>query len=498
MNLLPLVLLALFASPEDPDTSAWAARLSAPAAADRDAAADELEARGLGALPLLRALARTGSPEVRSIAADLIERIGTLRLLRPTPVSLDFDDRPVSDAVADLSARTGLGLVLDDAKDAPWKGRRVSLKPGSPIGFWEAVDRLGELGGFRVEVTPVYAYPPLKTQSARLVPREGPPPPISRAGPFHLTLASLNRHREVEQVRPPLEPRVRESFTARLDVVAEPGICLQINGSARIVEATDDRGRDLRPTSTADPTTNHYNFSFRQWDRPDGQAFTYRLPLSLPEDRGRTIARFRGDVPVLAFVRLDEVFACPLDAAQGRTATLDGISLTIQKVEPEVRPTSLEIVAKGVPPMDAGAFAPGPGRRPWRSSTSRSTSTITSRSRTPTADPSATPPTSPPWPPPGPSRPPRTGCRSSPAPRTPGRRRSASTESPPSRPRSPSISGICRSHRACRGLGPSGQPGCHRGRRRARARAPAAPRARRVKLPGSGTERKWAVQARSP
>lgn len=62
MNLLPLVLLALFASPEDPDTSAWAARLSAPAAADRDAAADELEARGLGALPLLRCLPAPARP----------------------------------------------------------------------------------------------------------------------------------------------------------------------------------------------------------------------------------------------------------------------------------------------------------------------------------------------------------------------------------------------------------------------------------------------------
>src|SRR5262249_59618194 len=90
--------------------------------------------------------------------------------------------------------------------------------------------------------------PPDQGPRIRLVDAEGDPPaPTSCAGPYRLTLTSLDRHRQVAQVRPPAEATVREEFTVAMTVAAEPGLLIAPDGSPRLIEAVDDAGRDLRP-----------------------------------------------------------------------------------------------------------------------------------------------------------------------------------------------------------------------------------------------------------
>ena len=81
-----------------------------------------------------------------------------------------------------------------------------------------------------------------------------------------------------------------------MQLVAEPGILVDRNGSPRVLEAVDDRGADLRPPSARDPSSPRMGFSFRQW-RPTLEVETYRVPLAIPAGRGGTLKRLRGVLP---------------------------------------------------------------------------------------------------------------------------------------------------------------------------------------------------------
>lgn len=354
------IALALLGGPADPSPKVLVERLASPMPAVVGEAADALESLGFHALPALREGVTERGGESRRRMEELISRIGMNRLLRATEVKVEAEGLAVDAAVARLREAGGFNLALDPEKDARWAGRKVTVRADSPMGFFEALDRLGQSGGFRHDPTPSFTFPPPKGVRVRLVPFDGPTPPTAYAGPYRITLLGLGRRREVVQTRPPDEAKVIELFTLDLEVVAEPGILIDRNGAIRLREAVDDRGRDLRPESTADAVASQNPFSLRMWSQEQISTFRYQLPLKLPEGRGSRIVRLRGFVPITAIARTDELFSAPLAGVQNRTLTGGGVSMRVNQVGPIGPSMFLEVTIQGEPPPDPQAFAAGP------------------------------------------------------------------------------------------------------------------------------------------
>ena len=351
-----LIAVAAIAAQDAPE-KAWADGLASDDPARRFAAIDAIDARGLDALPTLRRIAEGGDAAAKGRAAALIERAGTRRLLRPTLVALDREAKDFAGAVASLSEQSGFGIELPNGREKQFQGPVPAARNEGPMGFFAAIDGLGAAGGFRLAPGSPYASAPRPGLRATLLPSDGPAAPTSYAGPYRVALARLQRSRRVEQVNPPAEAVVREEFGAGLELVAEPGILIQPNGPPRVVEAIDDRGRDLRAPSlsTASPSPER-----RDWASEILSSLDYGLPMHLPEDRGARVARLRGFLPILAVTRTDELFSSPIDGLQGRTLIGGGVTMKVNRVDLGVGTGFLEVVIQGEPPPMQVGFAAGP------------------------------------------------------------------------------------------------------------------------------------------
>jgi len=353
------LLVALIASspPDDPSAKAWAEGLASARAEERFTTIDAIEALGMKAMPTLRQLVATGRPEVRALASELIERIGARRLLHPTRVLLGPEQKTVADAVSALREQTGFLIDVSAADEAKRNARPVAIADGGPIPFFEAIDRLGASGGLRHSPNAGFTFPPRPGVRVRLVPHDGPTPPTSHAGPYRVVLVELLRHRSAIQSRKPADSKVREEFTATLEVEAEPGILIDRGGPIKIIEAIDDKGRDLRAPATSE---RFGPGGLRSWGLETLGTFSASFPMNLPQDRGTKIARLRGVVPVSAMVRTDELFSSPIDTIQGKELSSGGVTLRVIRVDLVGASGSLEIVVKGEPTPDMHTFANGP------------------------------------------------------------------------------------------------------------------------------------------
>ena len=337
-----------------------AGRVASADPAAREEAEGRLEEMGRAALPALRIAAeKAEDPVAARRLADLIDLIERRRLLRATPVALDLKDAPVAEAVAELSRGSGLRVALDPPDDPAWARARITLATRGPIGFWDAVDRLGAAGGLRVEPVSYWANSPKDVPAVRLVRGEGSPVRPSYAGPYRVELTSLDRHRQVARPREGRPPKVVDEFTASLQLVAEPGILVDRNGSPRLLEALDDRGADLRPPSARDPSSPRMGFSFRQW-RPTLEVETYRIPLAIPAARGGTLKRLRGVLPIIAYARTGPLVSVPLGAAVNRPLSASGVTLTVRRLDRG----RLRLVAPGRRPRRGPHDDPDDRRRP--------------------------------------------------------------------------------------------------------------------------------------
>jgi hypothetical protein len=362
---MPPIALALalaLATPDAADNPAdLAGRVGSADPGVREEAEGRLEEIGRPALPDLRiALEKAESPVAARRLADLVDLIERKRLLRATPVALDERNIYLFDAAADLSRRSGLRVALDPPDDPAWAATRVTMTTPGPIGFWDAVDRLGASGGVRVEAGSFWPGSPKDEPAVRLVRGEPSPIRASYAGPYRVELVALERHRQVTQPRPGRAPKSLDEFAASLQVVAEPGLILERNGSPRLEEALDDRGADLRPASPRDPALRT-GFSFRQW-QPTLSVQAYRVPLAIPAERGGTLRRLRGTLPIVAYARTGPLMTVPLGGIVGRPLSASGVTLTVRKVErPNNGPTwAIQAVVRGEPHATTPAVAPGP------------------------------------------------------------------------------------------------------------------------------------------
>ena len=242
--------LATLAPAADP-ADELARRLGAPDHTAREAATRQLDALGPAAIPALEAAARSSNPEVVRRAAPILARArrtaDSATRLRAAPVRLDYRNVPLTAAVADLSARTGIDLRLDPAGVADMDRPVTCATPDLPP--WEAVAAFARAARLKEVVTPDIELPPPPVQKHRSY--FAPPPPVAAAevpvrfidGTADLPAARAGAVRVV--ALPPSFPggRLDGQRTLYLDVTPLPGLKWEGVTDVRLGRVTDDTGR---------------------------------------------------------------------------------------------------------------------------------------------------------------------------------------------------------------------------------------------------------------
>jgi hypothetical protein len=336
-------------------------RLDSPDRVIREEAARTLEERGADALPALRAARDAASGhDARGRLSGLIDRGETRLLDRPTLVMLDFDDRPLGEAVRALATASGFAIELDDPALA---SRRISLRAASPLPFWEALDRLGRAGHVRHDPGPrrgVDSEGPTAS-SIRLV--DGDPPAFTTySGPLRIHLFATHRHRDVSfeaaTTARVTSRKAAAAVSVEVQAFAEPGRFLDPNGLPRL-EAIDRAGRALSPepgggAEQPDPFEH-------SWLNPGWLSLLHwHVPLGFPDPPVPSPLKLRGTLPVIISSREPGPLDVSLAVPPRTTFRRDACVVTVENMIHNGRHTTLSLVL-------GNGEGPGKGEaEPWR------------------------------------------------------------------------------------------------------------------------------------
>jgi hypothetical protein len=342
-----LILLSVALVVGDSGASELIAKLGASRYAEREGAAAELERLGRAALPALRASRQHPDLEVRTRVNTLLARIEGSLLLEPTPVTLDFQDRPVAEVVRAINDRSGARLALAPEAPAVGASKRVTLRADQPVPFWTAVDRLCDASGLN------YSFPGLVNSNVRMsgltISAGGHRPggPMSDHGPFRVNLMSLHYQRDFSfGVNPGMPMQVRqvpiaadgtqvgqaasEQFYLRLQVAAEPQLSLRQAGPLRLATAVDELGHSLVPPEPPPGMAQVSGY----YGGPAPGPIQLQVYLKRPENAGRTIRQVKGVLPLTVSSRKAEPLVIGLEGATGKTYRNDEATVAILEAKP--------------------------------------------------------------------------------------------------------------------------------------------------------------------
>jgi hypothetical protein len=350
---------------------------------EREQAARELEKIGVAALPALREAATEGDAEVKAHARKVIRtierRVESEKLLAPTQVKIVLKNKLASDAVAELSKKSGfrVGIVNETAE---MKRRRVTIDTGE-TSFWQAFDQLclksklveAELGPngqpiirpMAQPMVPVPAPGPMKPEKLPQIAVEDGNTlelPTCYAGALRLR-ALPDSSKVVTGARTPKETVIV------LEVSVEPRMAWQYGEELRIDKATDENGKDLtlvKPPAAPAPFV-----------QPGAAPAAPRLPTLPGSQANRIPVRFSiGEIPARAAkelkgVLIGRVVTQPtalitvpdvLDAAGKTVKGEKGGSIVILEAEKDKK-GGVKVRLQLEPPPDVvdPATIPGPG-----------------------------------------------------------------------------------------------------------------------------------------
>jgi len=321
------------------------AQLGSDTYAQREEAARELDRLGDLALEALRRAARTSrDPEVQTLAAALRDRIETAQMVRPTLLTLDFEEAPLPEVVAALSRRCESRLNLLNPAGQEWAGRRITLKRDKPVPFWEALDALTETGGLTPQITQGFGMGTpgtgiLLTPSGRVGPGSSKPPFQASFddGPFRSVLSNLTYTRTViifNQLQAMPQPEPQANFLVQMQVFAEPRLMLAQRGPVEIEEAVDELGQSLRhPDAETGPQARHFGGFV------SGAAqLNLQLPLIRPEGAGTILTRLSGTLPVVISSRRPDSLSLSLKEEAGKTVESSDGDLVVTLGAVQIQP----------------------------------------------------------------------------------------------------------------------------------------------------------------
>jgi len=357
MTVASLAVLVLFGQVPATDPFDLIAQLGAPQYAERNAASATLERLGRRALPALRAAREQRDPEVRSRAASLLAKIEGALLTQPSLVTLDFQDTPLPEAVRSFSEQSSVRLVLLGANGPNWRDRKVTLHETEALPFWKAIDRFCDAAhlqyNFGMNAARGGSEPafPLFEGGVRSS------APVSDSGPFRVTLVTIHHESNVtypaapqpiQNPRQPVQadpPRgvLSQQLYAQMQIAVEPRLSLTQSAPLRVVEAEDDRGNQLAPSSGASDLRSSGYFGYSS-----GPILPIQASLSRPALPGKTIKRLKGVVPVTVSSRKPNPLTVPLSGASGRTFQNDDVVVTVHeaRLQQDNRPPVIEVTIR--------------------------------------------------------------------------------------------------------------------------------------------------------
>jgi hypothetical protein len=257
-------------------------------------------------------------------------------MLRPSLVSLDFQDRPMSEVIQEVTARTGSRLSIHEA-EAGWLAQRITLHAPAPVPFWTAVDRICAAGRFQYNLSGDSGGPCVALF------RDYVSGPVSDYGPVRVQIEEIffdNRYIQLHLGRPRTSrPTFSGEHEGKSDVLLrigiEPRMLIRNNGPLKNLNAVDERGRSLLPEETEavwpgdNFLTGHCVY------------VTRRVALRPLEPRPRVIRTLRGVAPVVYAACWPDTLEIPLADAAGRSFRSRTSVVTIRgvrKFAPKVIP----------------------------------------------------------------------------------------------------------------------------------------------------------------
>ncbi len=309
----------------DPDPASLVKQLGSKRFPEREAAATALMALGREALPALRG-ARDGKDiEFQRRVTDLIRTIEGRELTRPTLVTLDFRDRPMSEVIREISGQTGFPLTIYE-RQVDWLSQKITLREPIPLPFWKAIDRICEAGDFQYNLASGQGG---ATVALFKNDRSGP---SSDVGIFRVQIEAIyykGRYQLLHLGRDqPSIPIYREEDRSnshiRMRVMVEPRMLIRSAGKPKPFEIVDDLGQSLLAT---DPTIEQPDDDRRYslWE-------LVQVPLKRVDQPGKVIRKLRGIAPVSVAARRARSLDIPLADSVGRSFPSDEAILTIRGV----------------------------------------------------------------------------------------------------------------------------------------------------------------------
>lgn len=378
MTCSTLLLIVVLGQSPDADPRVLISQLGAPRYAQREGAAVRLEQLGRRALPALRTAREVKDPEVRTRVASLINRIEGSLLTQPTMVSLDFENRPLSEVVKAVSEQTGIALVLVPDNAPQWTSRKVTVHESTPLPFWKGLDRLCEAARLQYNFG-MNGMPQGRQAALPLFDGGGRPAiPTVDSGPFRVCVMSLHFQRDVTfpvggprfgqpilpqgvelpgSVGQRFNPARSENFFAQLQVIGEPRLSVSQSGPLKIIEAVDDKGQSLVATArmaVMQRTAGYFGLNA-------GSVVPVQATLTRPDQPGRTIRKLRAVLPIAVATRKPSPLTIKLEGATGKTFRNDDVAITITDIRPlgNTRQTTIEMAVRTLGGA-TGAPAAGP------------------------------------------------------------------------------------------------------------------------------------------
>ena len=350
-------------------------KLGASRYAHREAASASLERLGREALPALKAARDSPDAEIRNRAVELVDRIETDLMIRPTMINLDFRDVPIDRVAQAIGARGGVRLPLSGSTPG-LKARRLTLTHPMPVPLWQAIDELSragdlEVNGNGVEQGTGSGSDHAPSISLFAVPAGGRPTPTSISGPFRTSLQSLthDRDRSFEPgnggiiaplaINPAPRERFpsREQFALHLQILAEPRMTASLDGLVRLVEAVDERGRSLLTTNPREMAFQHQS-GYNRIESPGGSSIQVTLPLTYPDEPGRYLKKIRGQFSATVSARKEDPIVIPLDESQGHAFRTNDSVLTIQeiRIDPATQTLIVDLAIRSMGRAETNGF----------------------------------------------------------------------------------------------------------------------------------------------
>jgi hypothetical protein len=278
---------------------------------------------------------------------------GPDQVVKPTMVSLDFRNRPMSEVIQVLSARTGSPFRIYEAR-TDWLATRVTIREPIALPFWQAVDRLCAVGQFQWNVS---------LESVNLF-RDYVIGPTSDYGAFRVQLRELAYGGRVQY--PHLAsgpasgpfPKDGDQSVIELHIIVEPRMMIRNNGELKSVKVIDDLGQSLLGPSP-EPEQPAFDFGYTT-----AGFVLATIPLGRLDRPGQVIRTLSGAAPVAAAAGRPNPLVIPLAGAAGRSFDSGESVLTIRKVlkvhpDPKVTFEPFDPVKRQLKPLPAIRDATG-------------------------------------------------------------------------------------------------------------------------------------------